>query len=431
MNKPFLSPFQKFVRIESFGGILLLSATVVALIWANSPLGGWYDTLWNLNIGVKAPGFELIKPLRLWVNDGLMTVFFFVIGLEIKRELMIGELNSVRKASLPILAAIGGMVMPVVLFMLLNENSDTSGGWGIPIATDIAFSLAILKLLGNRIPLSLKVFLTAFAIVDDLGAILVIALFYGSGVSWSLLILGLVLILILGLLTLAGAYSKYLVLIIGLVAWVLFLKSGIHPTIVGVLLALTVPIRQRTDLSTYAQYLSELSAVFKRCPENGKPILTHKQIEMIDNLESYTTQVQSPLQHLEHKLHNWVAWLIMPLFALANAGVVFGTNLGYEWSLSSNLAISLVLGKSIGITLFSYIGLKVGLIKLPEGVVMRQIIGVSFLAGVGFTMSIFIANLAFADNSVFMSASKLGILAGSVLSGLIGYLLLRFKAGRH
>lgn len=431
MNRTLLSPFQKFVRIESFGGILLIAATALALIWANSPLGGWYDSFWNFKIGIKTPDFELVKPLRLWVNDGLMTIFFFLIGLEIKRELMIGELNSVRKASLPILAALGGMVMPVVLFLALNKNPETAGGWGIPIATDIAFSLAILKLLGNRIPLSLKVFLTAFAIVDDLGAILVIALFYGAGINWSLLIYGLILILLLGFLTLARVYSKYLVLVIGLIAWVLFLKSGIHPTIVGVLLALTIPIRQRTDLATFAQNLSEITTDFQSCPDNQKPVLTHKQIGMIDNLESWTIQVQSPLQHLEHKLHNWVAWLIMPLFALANAGVVFGSNMHPEWSLFSNLAISLVLGKSIGITLFSYIGLKAGLIELPEGVAMRQIVGVSFLAGVGFTMSIFIANLAFVDNTVFMDSSKIGILAGSLVSGLIGYLLLRFHPARR
>ncbi len=425
MNKPLLSPFQKFVRIESLGGILLLAATLVALIWANSPLGGWYESFWDYKIGIRTPDFELVKPLRLWVNDGLMTIFFFLIGLEIKRELMIGELNTVRKASLPIVAAIGGMVLPLAFFLVLNRNPETVSGWGIPIATDIAFSLAILKLLGNRIPISLKVFLIAFAIVDDLGAILVIAFFYGGGISWSLLIYGLLLILLLGVLTLTGVYSRYLVLVVGLIAWVLFLKSGIHPTLVGVLLALTVPIRQRTNLASYAQNLSDIAAGFQNCPESRKPVLTHKQIEMIDNLESWTMQVQSPLQHLEHKLHNWVAWMIMPLFALANAGVVFGSGMQPEWALSSNLAISLVLGKSIGITLFSMIGLKMGLIELPEGVTNRQIVGVSFIAGVGFTMSIFIANLAFADQAVFTESSKIGILAGSLLSGLIGYLLLR------
>jgi len=428
MNKPTQSPFQKFVRIESFGGILLLLATVVALVWANSPLGDAYDSLWSYKMGIKTPDIDLVKPLRLWVNDGLMAIFFFLIGLEIKRELMIGELNTVKKATFPFLAALGGMILPVVMFLILNKNPETVKGWGIPIATDIAFSLAILQLLGKRVPLSLKVFLTAFAIVDDLGAVMVIAIFYSTGIKWGLLAMGLAIIVVLGVLSYLQIYYKYLVLLLGIIVWVLFLKSGIHPTIAGVLLAFTIPIRQRTDLQTYTENLDEIVKVLQTCPESTKPILNHRQIEIIDDLEDWTSKVQSPLQHLEHKLHNWVAYFIMPIFALANAGVVLGGGMSTDLNLVSSLAISLILGKSIGISLISYIGIKLKIIELPIDVNMRQIIGVSFLAGVGFTMSIFIANLAFSDSNLFADSAKIGILVGSVIAGLTGYFLLRTKA---
>jgi Na+:H+ antiporter, NhaA family len=429
MSNHLLSPFQKFVRIESFGGILLLVATVVAMVWANSPLHDTYDSLWQYKIGIKSLDIDLVKPLRLWVNDGLMAIFFFLIGLEIKRELLIGELNSFRKATLPFLAAVGGMFVPVILFLALNRNSETVDGWGIPIATDIAFSLAILKMLGKRVPLSLKIFLTAFAIVDDLGAVMVIALFYSSGIKWTLVLLGIIIILFLAVLAWYRVYSKYLHLALGIVTWILFLKSGIHPTIAGVLLAFTVPIRQRTDLRTYTQNLGEIVGILQTCPDNPKPVLTHRQIEMIDNLEDWTNKVQSPLQHLEHKLHNVVAWFIMPIFALANAGVVISGNTSPEVPLLSNLAISLILGKSLGITLATYTGLKLKWIELPTGVTMPQIIGVSFLAGVGFTMSIFIANLAFPGDPLFADSAKLGILLGSVIAGTLGYLILRLQKG--
>jgi Na+:H+ antiporter, NhaA family len=428
MNKPLQTPFQKFVRIESLGGILLLLATVVALVWANSPHGDAYDSLWSYKMGIKTPDIDLVKPLRLWVNDGLMAIFFFLIGLEIKRELMIGELNTVKKATFPFLAALGGMILPVVMFLLLNKNPETVKGWGIPIATDIAFSLAILQLLGKRVPLSLKVFLTAFAIVDDLGAVMVIAIFYSTGIKWGLLAIGLAIILVLGVLSYLQIYYKYMVLLLGIIVWVLFLKSGIHPTIAGVLLAFTIPIRQRTDLQTYTENLDEIVKVLQTCPESTKPILNHRQIEIIDDLEDWTSKVQSPLQHLEHKLHNWVAYFIMPIFALANAGVVLGGGMSTDLNLVSSLAISLILGKSIGISLISYIGIRLKIIELPIDVNMRQIIGVSFLAGVGFTMSIFIANLAFSDSNMFADSAKIGILVGSVIAGLTGYFLLRTKA---
>lgn len=418
-----VTPFQKFVKIESLSGILLFSATIFALIWANSPFAHLYESLWDYKLGITTESFSLNKPLILWVNDGLMTIFFFLIGLEIKRELIIGELNSVRKAAFPFFAAIGGMLVPVGLFVLLNNNPETLAGWGIPMATDIAFSLAILNLLGKRVPLSLKVFLTAFAIVDDLGAVLVIALFYSTGIKWALLAYAMGLVGILFALSYWRLYSKYLYLIVGIVVWVLFLKSGIHPTIAGVLLALTIPIRQRIGVQAYTRKVSGIIEGFEFSKKGEAPILSSKQIEELDDLEDWTTAVQSPLQHLEHRLHNWVAYLVMPIFALANAGISFGENMHLDYALIASIAIGLFIGKGIGVSLFSILGVKMKLAAFPEGVNYKSIIGVALLAGVGFTMSIFISNLAFVD-SIFEDSAKVGILLGSLVSGIVGYVFL-------
>ena len=422
------TPFQKFVKVESLGGILLFSATIIAITWANSPFSDAYESLWQSRINISTPWFSLDKPLILWVNDGLMTIFFFLIGLEIKRELLIGELNSMKKASFPLIAAIGGMVVPVLFFIVLNRDPESSKGWAIPMATDIAFSLAILQLLGNRIPLGLKVFLTAFAIVDDIGAVLVIAIFYSTGIKWLLVIIALAIILILAYLSYRKIYAKYLLFIAGLVVWYLFLKSGIHPTIAGVLLAFTVPIRQQIDFRTYAIRLKSLSAAICKSVDKERPILTNQQIEEIDNLEDWTNQVQSPLQHLEHKLHNWVAYFIIPVFALSNAGVALNSASNINIGLATSIALSLILGKLVGITLLSYIGVKLKLSSIPEGINNMHMAGVAILAGVGFTMSIFISNLAFEADPLFMDSSKIGILSGSLIAGFLGYFLLKFSS---
>jgi len=427
VKKLLVSPFQRFVRVESLSGMLLFGATVIALILANSALGDQFQALWQFKFGISTSGFELIKPLILWINDGLMAIFFFLIGLEIKRELLIGELNSVKKASFPLVAAIGGMAVPVLFYLILNQNPETSGAWGIPMATDIAFSLAILRLLGKRIPLGLKVFLTAFAIVDDLGAVLVIAIFYSDSIQWSLILISLVMLAILFFLSYKRIYTKGLILVFGIVIWYLFLKAGIHPTIAGVLLALTIPIRQKIRVDTY---ISKLQVIVKNiCESNDKdsPLLSKTQIEEIDNLEDWTEQVQSPLQHLEHKLHNWVAYLIMPVFALSNAGVAFSGGMELDGMLSGIIVICLVIGKLLGITAFSWIGVKLGWAELPAEVNFMQVIGISLLAGVGFTMSIFVANLAFYGNAHMLDSAKVGIILGSLISGIAGYLVLRFS----
>jgi NhaA family Na+:H+ antiporter len=427
VQKIILSPFQKFVKIESFSGILLLLATVLALIWANSPYSESYQALWQYKVGFTTESFELNKPLILWINDGLMAIFFFLIGLEIKREFLIGELNSAKKLAFPLFGALGGIIAPVTFFFILNQNPETLKGWGIPMATDIAFSLALLKVLGNRVPLSLKVFLTAFAIVDDLGAVLVIAIFYSSNIQLELLGMAFLLLGILYFLSYKNYYSKFLMIFLGIIIWVLFLKSGIHPTLAGILLAFSVPIRQKIKTPEFIDNLVTITNNIKEASVLKKPILSKEQIQEIDDLEDWASKYQSPLQHLEHSLHDWVAYMVIPIFALANSGVVLNNGFELENLLIINIVISLVLGKSIGITAVVLLAKKLKLIEVPSDISTRHIVGVSFLAGIGFTMAIFIASLAFADSPIYIDSAKIGILVGSFIAALIGYIILRWK----
>jgi NhaA family Na+:H+ antiporter len=296
------------------------------------------------------------------------------------------------------------------------------------MATDIAFALAILKLLGNRVPLSIKVFLTAFAIIDDIGAVLVIAIFYSASINWMLLAYAFILIIILGFLSYRKIYIKYLYLFFGIIIWFLFLKSGIHPTIAGVLLAFTIPIRQKIDIKEYTIKLTHILDKIKLDTNNKNDMLSKNQTEQIEGLEIYTEKVRSPLQDLEYGLHHWVAFFIMPVFALSNAGVIINTDMSLNYSLITNIAIGLFVGKLVGISVFSFIGIKLKITELPNGIGFKQIIGVAILAGVGFTMSIFIANLAFVETPTFIDSAKIGILIGSFISGIIGYLVIRLTS---
>lgn len=424
-----LTPFQKFVKTESLGGALLFGATIIALVWANSPYGEVYNDLWNKTIGISFQNFELKKPLILWINDGLMAIFFFVIGLELKRELLIGEINSLKKATFPFIAALGGVLVPVGLYLLLNQDPATEKGWGIPMATDIAFALALLTSLGKRIPLSLKVFLTAFAIIDDIAAVLVIAIFYSVNVSWLYILYGLVLIIILGILYRIRKYSFFIGIVLAIVIWFLFLKSGVHPTIAGVLLAFTIPLRRRIDIKKYSHHLSAISSkLAKAKDESERHLLTKDEVKCIDNLDDLTFEVRSPLQHLEHKLHSIVAYFILPVFAFANAGVEISLDGDFDYSLMINIAISLFVGKFIGVSLFSYVGNKLNLTELPSGVHFKQVLGIAAVAGVGFTMSIFIDNLAFYGELINVNSAKVGIIIGSVSSAIAGYIILKLTS---
>lgn len=426
------SAVNKFIKLQTSSSIILFTFSILAIILANSGYGYYYNELWNhkFSIGFTDTKFYLSKSLILWINDGLMAIFFFVIGLEVKREIVVGELTTLRKASLPIFAAIGGMLFPVIIFLLLNNNQIGSEGWGVPMATDIAFTLGILNLLGKRVPLGLKIFLTAFAIVDDLGAVLIIAFFYSATIQWILIGFSALLLIVLYYFSYKQMYNKYIYFIIGVVVWVLFLKSGIHPTIAGVLMAFSIPLHRKVSDENYAQSIFEQINLFKS-QENPSAVLINKnQLTAVDEIENISKQVNSPLQHLEHILHGWVSFLIMPIFAFANAGVLLdfsgSSDVGH---ITINTAGALVFGNFLGIFLLSYLGIKLKLADLPDGVQWKHLIGISLLGGLGFTMSLFISNLAYSDADL-LAASKMGILMGSLIAGVLGYLVLRFTLNK-
>lgn len=424
MTTKLLSPFQKFVKIESLSGILLLATTILALVWANSPYASSYDAIWNYELGITTQSFEFTKPVILWINDGLMAIFFFLIGLEIKREILIGELNSVKKLAFPLFGALGGMIIPIALFFLINQNPETQDGWGISMATDIAFSLAVLNALGKRIPLNLKIFLTAFAIVDDLGAVMVIALFYSGTIKMGLLAIAFGILGLLYILAARQFFSKFLLLIAGIAVWFLFLKAGIHPTIAGILLAFSVPVRQKMVTDDFINSLGKFYNDFKKARILKKPILSKQQLAQLNNLDETTDQFRSPLQSLEHDLHGWVAYCIIPIFALANAGISINGVESVNSSFAITIIIALVLGKGIGVSGIVLLAQKLKWITIPKDISKQQIIGASFLAGIGFTMAIFIANLAF-SSSIYLNSAKIGVLIGSLIAAVIGYIILR------
>lgn len=421
-----LRPFQTFFQTSASGGVLLMICAVAALLLANSPWSEAYFDVWQTIVTVGAGSFVISKPLLLWINDGLMAIFFFVVGLEIKREVLVGELSSAKQMALPLAAALGGMVIPALCYLALNAGTPTSSGWGIPMATDIAFALGVLALLGTRAPLALKVFLTALAIVDDLGAVLVIAFFYTSELSLTALGVGGAVFLLLMILNRARVQRTAVYVILGLILWVAFLKSGVHATIAGVLLAMTIPARRRIDAPAFYERSKALLAEFADDLKPGRTEPTTDQRDAIQSLEVACEAVETPLARMEHALHSWVAFGIMPIFALANAGVALSGDLGAVLTSSVSLGIimGLFFGKQIGVLGFSWIAIKLGWAERPAGVSWRQLYGVSLLTGIGFTMSLFIANLAFVDAGV-LDTAKVGIFAASLLAGLAGWLLLR------
>ena len=379
------NPITKFLRLESAGGIILILMALLAMTLANSPLSGYYQQFLDLDVQLRIGALDLHKPLLLWINDGLMAIFFLVIGLEVKREMIDGALSTRAQATFPAIAALGGMLAPALIYLLVNHGDPaTHSGWAIPAATDIAFALGVMALLGNRVPTSLKVFLLALAIIDDLGVILIIALFYTSELSLNALGVAVGAVALLFWMNRRGVDRLSFYLIVGAVLWVAVLKSGVHATLAGVVLGFMIPYK-------------------------GK-------------------RYSSPLKHLEHKLHGWSVYFILPIFAFANAGVsLAGISLA---SLASPVPLGVMLGlcvgKPVGITLVSYLALKFKLAKLPEGTHFGQIMAVSVLCGIGFTMSMFIASLAFsADAQHFDTLSRLGILCGSTLAAVLGYLILR------
>jgi Na+:H+ antiporter, NhaA family len=422
----FLNPIRKFFQIEASGGIILLIVIVISLIWANSPYYRYYFDLWNINISFGVGNFIFDKSLLDWINDGLMTIFFFLVGLEIKRELIIGELSSFKKAILPFVAALGGMIFPAVIYLMINKDTDAVHGWGIPVATDIAFSLGILSLLQKRVPFSLKVFLTAFAIIDDIGAVLIIAIFYTSKIIYLYLAISLLFFFILILFNLLHIRKPLVYIIPGVLMWIFMYYSGVHPTISGILLALTIPTVARIDyksfLSSSKKSLNELENY--RIKDN-RDVTTGELNTSVFRLENSCEKVLAPAHRIEHKLHPYVAYFIIPLFAFANAGVRIEGNF---WDallepVTIGIILGLFFGKQIGITLFSWFSIRFKISALPNRTSLKQIYGIGCLGGIGFTMSIFIANLAF-DNVHILNDAKIGIILGSLVSGITGYITL-------
>lgn len=423
-----IRPFKRFTEIEGASGIILLIMTVIALAWANSPWSAGYEHFWHTKITLSIGPYSLTNSLVHWIDDGLMGIFFFAVGLEIKREVLVGELASLKKAALPLMAALGGMVLPALIYVAVNGTEGAEArGWGIPMATDIAFALGVLALLGKRIPASLTIFLAALAIADDIGAVLVIAIFYTSELSLLYLAIGIGAFLVAIGANMSGARNPITYGIIGVIAWLAFLKSGVHATIAGVMIAMAVPAKQRINIRRfidYGQYLLNRLKGAKNVETSA--FATHEQAALIQTLEDSCEHVMTPLQRYEHGLERWVAYFIMPVFALANAGVIVGDNLWKDLSSSIGIGVigGLVFGKQIGITFFAWISVKLGFAALPRGVTWRHVYGAAWLGGIGFTMSLFVANLAFGE-SEYGEMSKVGILAGSIVSGTVGYLLLR------
>jgi len=420
-------PFQDFADKQSSGGILLIAATVIALAWANSPWSESYAALWHTKLTVGVGDFSITKDLTHWINDGLMALFFLVIGLEIKREVLVGELSSARSAVLPVAAALGGAVVPALIYLAINAGTEGSAGWGIPMATDIAFALGVLALLGRRAPTTLKVFLTALAIADDIVAVLVIALFYTSEISWEALGVGAVFLAALIVANLLGVGRTLVYAVLGAGLWLCFLLSGVHATIAGGLLALTIPAISFINPEAFLERSRCVLDRFEKAGEKGENVLSNEERQAaLHALNHAAYKLEPPLHELEHALHPWVVFAIMPLFALANAGVPLGGDI--VGALTSPVALGivagLVVGKQLGITLFAWLAVKSGVSDLPEGIGWRHVYGVGWLAGIGFTMSLFITDLAFSEGSL-VEAAKLGILCASLIAGVVGWTILR------
>ncbi len=421
-----LRPLKTFLMNKLAGACLLLAMAIVALIWANSSFYPYYYDWLHIKATLALGEYGLSKSIGHWINDGLMGIFFFVVGLEIKREFLAGELANPRQAAFSIFAALGGMVMPALIYLLLNPSGEAFRGWGIPMATDIAFALGVLALF--PVSISLKVFLTALAIVDDIGAIIVVAIFYTDAIALqSLVIGGLFLLFSIGS-NIAGVRNPVVYFLIGFIVWVAFLKSGVHATLAAVLMAFTIPSRTRIDGQEFCEQTEELlSRLRKTGLPQGRLLLSSEQHTIVHSVEQVSEQAIAPLQELEHALMPVVTFVILPLFALANAGVVFAGNMSalIANSITSGIILGLVVGKPLGIWLFSYLAVKVGVAELPQDLNFSQVVGVGMLSGIGFTMALFISTLAFPDESL-AEVAKAGVLIGSLTSALIGCTVLYF-----
>lgn len=434
-----LKPLKRFAIMKPNASALLFAATIIAMMLANSPCAAWYHQLLAFPIDLQMGSFTFFEhhgePMSMlaFVNDALMAVFFFIIGLEIKQEVLVGELSSIRKALLPIIAACGGMVMPVLFYFLVCHEGPAANGAAIPMATDIAFALAVLGLLGHRVPLSMRIFLTALAVVDDIGGIIIIALFYSGHIAVQPLLISLLILVVLYLGGRYGIYNRWFFYLGGFIVWLLFMRSGIHPTIAGVLVAFTVPASPDVQL---AKFTDEMGSYLKMLDpsdvvQNSKAeVLTPKHIQVLNNIHTLADRTISPLQIIADKLHPMVNYVILPLFAFVNAGVTFGDiQLATLAQVPLAVFLGLFLGKSIGIFSFSWLFAHTPLVAMPDGMDSRSLFGVSMLGGIGFTVALFIANLSFDASTPagvdLLNQAKLGVFTGTFVSGVVGYLILR------
>ncbi len=427
--KKVATPFEEFLHAQTTTGMVLMFMTVVALVVANSPLSEIYSHFFHTNVTLAVGEWQLSHSIHHWINDGLMAIFFFIIGLEIKREILVGELSNIKVAILPILAAIGGMVFPALIYSAINYNEVGAAGWGIPMATDIAFAISAVVLLGKRVPPALVTFLVALAIVDDLGAVLVIALFYTSTIHLTALALAGVAFLILVAFNRFGIHTVLPYFIVGLVMWFFMLESGVHATIAGVIAALAIPSKPKIVPLSLPQEAKNILDEFQNYPQNDNYMLEEQQKALLQNLKDKIDAVSTPAARLEHSLHLPIALLIIPLFALANAGISIDFSKLSQTLLEPvtlGVIAGLIIGKIVGIFGISYLAIKAKIAQLPKQSSMSQIFGVAALGGIGFTMSIFVADLAFLGNDILIFQAKVGILIASLFAGIFGFVWLRF-----
>lgn len=423
-----LTPFEEFIHRQTTSGLLLMGTAMIALLLANSFMAEAYLHFIHTTMSVHIGSWGIDMSLHHWVNDGLMTLFFFVVGMELKREMLVGELSDLRQAALPIIAAIGGMVMPALIYLLINHDGDAVRGWGIPMATDIAFAVGALVLLASRVPKALITFLVALAIADDLGAVLVIALFYTHQLALDWLAASAGLVISLFVLNFAGIRSVLPYFMVGVVLWYALLQSGVHATLAGVLCAFAIPARPKYNPALFSERIKELIAGFDARQQHGGNIMSNEKLyAVVQTLDKTVRGVQTPLQQLEHGWHLPVSYLVIPIFALFNAGIplqfgAVGDTLGHP--VMQGVMLGLLLGKFIGITGACWLALRLGIGQLPSGTRFSQIAAVSVLGGIGFTMSIFIAELGFAEQPEYLLMAKTGVLAASLLAGVLGFVWL-------
>lgn len=427
VDRLIIDPTSRFINNSSASGIVLFSSAFIAIIIANSPWADAYHAIWKYQFSIGFDQFLISKDLHHWINDGLMAVFFFVIGLELKREIIGGELSNLKSAILPIGAAVGGMVFPALIYVVFNRQGAGADGWGIPMATDIAFSLGVLYLLGDRVPLSLKIFLTALAIADDLGAVLVIAFFYSSDINFVSLATGAIFLAVLWVANRIGVRNTVFYALVGIGGlWLAFLMSGVHATIAAVLAAFVIPAKAKVKESHFAGHMEYLVGKFKDADPNMVRTITKEQLNVLQEIRSYTKMAITPLQRLEDNMHPLVAFVIMPIFAFSNAGVTLSED--FLSQLVSPVALGimfgLLLGKVIGIVGISNLIIRFSSVQLPKGMNQFHLWGVGFLAAIGFTMSLFIASLAFKQEHL-LQESKLGILSASFIASALGYFLIK------